>query len=57
MNPTQLAALITELTTAAITAYKAIASTDKTLPPIETLLTQADANWQAIQAAAQKEIG
>ena len=57
MNPVAIAQLIASLLPSLIQLYNNIASQySGQVPPIETILAQADANWNAIATAAQAEI-
>lgn len=53
-----LATLIEQLIPVAVSAYKEIAAAhaEAQLPPVETILAKADANWDAVTAAANAEI-
>jgi hypothetical protein len=56
MDPTALAALISQLLTVGIQVYNGLrAANPATVPPLATILAQADADWQAVanEAAAQ----
>lgn len=55
MNPITIASLLGTLIPQLLTAYKALATTDSNIPPVETLLATADANWQAIITAAEAQ--
>lgn len=48
MTAAAIANLIATLLPTLIGAYKALAATDSNIPPLETLLAQADANWQTV---------
>jgi len=56
MDPTALAALITQLLAVGIQVYNELrAANPSTVPPLATVLAQADADWDAVakEAAAQ----
>jgi hypothetical protein len=58
MPPVLLAQLIAQLIPLGLQVYNEIrnANPDQ-LPPIETILAQADAKWDDVIAAAKKELG
>ena len=55
MTAAAIANLIATLLPTMIGAYKALASTDASIPPLETLLAQADANWQVVIDTAKAQ--
>jgi len=58
MDPITIANLIAQLIPAGMQLYNEIRKANPAaLPPLETILAQADANWDAIAAAAKKELG
>lgn len=57
MNPLAIAQLLAQLLPLGIQLYKEIQSANSgTLPPVETILAAADANWDAVIFAAQAEL-
>jgi hypothetical protein len=58
MDPTTLATLLAQLLPLGIQLYQAIEQQySGQVPPLETILAQSDVNWDAISAAANKELG
>jgi hypothetical protein len=55
MTAAAIANLIATLLPTLIGAYKDLAATDSSIPPLETLLAQADSNWQAVIDAAKAQ--
>ena len=55
MTAAAIANLIATLLPTLIDAYKSLAATDSSIPPLETLWAQADANWDAVIAAAKAQ--
>lgn len=52
-----IAQLIAQLLPVAIGAYKEIqAAHSSSLPPVETILAQADANWDSVAATAKSQL-
>lgn len=57
MNPTALANLLAQLLPLGISLYNQIHQQySETVPPLETILSESDLNWDAIAAAATKEL-
>lgn len=57
MDPVALAALIAQLVTSGIQVYNGIkAANPDTVPPLETILAGADADWTAVATAAQAQL-
>lgn len=54
-----IANLIAELLPSAVNLYKEIAASAQgsTLPPVETILAQADANWDTVANTAKQQLG
>jgi hypothetical protein len=57
MDSVTLAALIAQLVTAGIQAYAQLrAANPSTIPPLETILAAADADWDAIATQAKAQL-
>ncbi len=57
MDPVSLAALIAQLVTTGIQAYEQIrAANPSTVPPLETILAAADADWDAVAKMASGQL-
>ena len=57
MDPTALAALIAQLVTTGLQVYAQLrAANPSTIPPLETILASADADWGAVATAAAAQL-
>jgi hypothetical protein len=56
MDPSALAALVAQLLQVGIQIYSQIEAANSSVPPLATVLAQADADWDAVAAQAKAQL-